>query len=259
MSRQRGFTLIELLVVIAIIAILMAILLPALNRAREQGKRAVCLNNLKTLVLGWMMYCDDHAGNLPKAVATEDENYGSWILKPPGHYPVDALPEVQIDAVKRGVLFKYVQNVGVYRCPVAKSNEKRTYSCSHAMNGIDTKDDMGPCGGGPVVKNRYYIKSPVERIVYLDDYGEDWDAAWAIPWNRPFWWNPIPARHGSGNTWSFADGHAEYWKWEDPSTIKIMAKTDWWDKSDNINIRQQDNRDMIRVQKATWGSLGYEP
>jgi len=63
---QRGFTLIELLVVIAIIAILMAILMPALSRAREQGKRMVCMNNTKTLALGWTMYCEEPAGNMPK-------------------------------------------------------------------------------------------------------------------------------------------------------------------------------------------------
>jgi len=55
-----GFTLIELLVVIAIIAVLMAILMPALNRAREQGKRAACLSNLKQLTLSWIMYADDN-------------------------------------------------------------------------------------------------------------------------------------------------------------------------------------------------------
>ncbi|HEC02951.1 MAG TPA: type II secretion system protein [Phycisphaerales bacterium] len=60
MGRQDGFTLIELLVVIAIIALLMAMLMPALNRAREQGRRAVCLNHLKTLTLGWMMYADEN-------------------------------------------------------------------------------------------------------------------------------------------------------------------------------------------------------
>jgi len=53
---EEGFTLVELLVVIAIIALLMAILLPALNRAREQGKRIVCLSNLKQLTLAWMNY-----------------------------------------------------------------------------------------------------------------------------------------------------------------------------------------------------------
>ena len=58
--RKRGFTLIELLVVIAIIAILMAVLMPALSRAREQGQRAVCLNNVKQPQFAWMMYADDN-------------------------------------------------------------------------------------------------------------------------------------------------------------------------------------------------------
>jgi len=60
MGKRKGFTLIELLVVIAIIAILMAILMPALNRAREQGKRAACLSNLKQLTLAWILYADDN-------------------------------------------------------------------------------------------------------------------------------------------------------------------------------------------------------
>ncbi len=60
MQKQKGFTLIELLVLIAIIALLMTILLPAMKSAREQGKREVCLNNLKQLTLGWMMYADEN-------------------------------------------------------------------------------------------------------------------------------------------------------------------------------------------------------
>lgn len=58
--RSKGFTLIELLVVIAIIAILMAILMPTLNRAREQGRRAACLSNLRELTLAWQMYADEN-------------------------------------------------------------------------------------------------------------------------------------------------------------------------------------------------------
>ncbi|MHC4595210.1 MAG: type II secretion system protein [Planctomycetota bacterium] len=64
MRGREGFTLIELLVVIAIIAVLMAILMPALNRVREQGKRAACLNNLHQLTLAWIMYADDNDDNL---------------------------------------------------------------------------------------------------------------------------------------------------------------------------------------------------
>ena len=60
MNKRSGFTLIKLLVVIAIIAILMAILMPTLNRAREQGQRIVCESNLKQLTLAWIMYADDN-------------------------------------------------------------------------------------------------------------------------------------------------------------------------------------------------------
>ena len=63
----RGFTLIELLVVIAIIAVLMAILMPALNRARLQGKRAACMGNLKQLTLAWIMYSDENDDKIPYA------------------------------------------------------------------------------------------------------------------------------------------------------------------------------------------------
>ncbi|MDT8303690.1 MAG: prepilin-type N-terminal cleavage/methylation domain-containing protein, partial [Sedimentisphaerales bacterium] len=65
----RGFTLIELLVVIAIIAVLMAILMPALSRVREQGKRAVCLSHLKQLGLVWIMYADDNDGYIVNGAA----------------------------------------------------------------------------------------------------------------------------------------------------------------------------------------------
>lgn len=247
MCKRKGFTLIELLVVIAVIAILMALLLPALNRAKEQGKRAVCLNNAKTLTLGWLLYGDDYDGDMPRAVAVAD---GGWVQKPPGNLPVDAPEEVQVQALKDGVLFKYVENVQVFRCPVAKSFEMRTYSCSHAMNGSSFD-------GGPVLKNILKIEHPARRIVFIDDFGEDWDAAWAVPWSRPAWWNPIPARHGAGTIVSFADGRSEWWAWKDPRTNALMVDWEWGENGDNLGTVQEDNPDLTRVQKAIWGEIGY--
>jgi prepilin-type N-terminal cleavage/methylation domain-containing protein/prepilin-type processing-associated H-X9-DG protein len=256
----RAFTLIELLVVIAVIAVLMAILMPALNRAREQGKRAVCLQNNRTLLLAWTLYCDEFRGHMPGAVARDlgaavpDGTSAPWVRKPPGNRPVDAPVADQILAIEQGVLFPFVNNIKVYRCPVAKGHEMRSYSASHAMNG-------GSFDGGPVVKNRNQIKNPAHRIVYLDDFGEDWDAAWAVPWSRAAWWNPIPARHGAGTTVGMADGHAEWWAWKDARTIELMAKWDWGRAGDNLNsISHEGNPDLVRVQKAVWGNdLGYRP
>jgi len=72
-EKMRGFTLIELLVVIAIIAMLSSILLPALSKAREKGRQAVCISNLKQLTLAFMMYKDDNDGWYPPA-SSQDNN-----------------------------------------------------------------------------------------------------------------------------------------------------------------------------------------
>lgn len=82
MGKIKAFTLIELLVVIAIIAILMAILMPALHIAREQGKRAVCLSHLRQLTMGWMLYAEDYDGKIPGADVSYSSTPDWWV-----HWP----------------------------------------------------------------------------------------------------------------------------------------------------------------------------
>ena len=254
MRDRQAFTLIELLVVIAIIALLMAILVPVLNRAREQGKRAVCLNNTKTLVLAWIMYAEANDGRIPRAGATDNLTVTDcWIRKPPGTLPTHAPEQEQLDALEAGVLFTYTKNAKVYRCPVAVRGEMRTYSIVHAMNG----SDLGQ--GGPVCRELFNLKNPGMRIVFIDDYGEDWDAAWAVHYNAPRWWNPIPMRHGKGTMASHADGHAEFHSWTDPRTIN-WARLSWQEaesrRADALTT-QTGNEDLQKIQKACWGKLGY--
>ncbi|MHC4203956.1 MAG: type II secretion system protein, partial [Planctomycetota bacterium] len=176
MSKRIGFTLIELLVVIAIIALLMAILIPTLNRAREQGKRAVCLNNLKGLVMAWLMYIDDNDGRLVRGYADDD----GWV-KLLGTLPNERPVEEQLEAIEDGLLFEYAKMSKLYRCPVAGRSEMRTYSTTHSMNGAEFT------GSGEVCTRLSEIKRPAERVVFLDDYGENWDACWAVWYTQPSW------------------------------------------------------------------------
>ncbi len=251
-EKSRGFTLIELLVVIAIIALLMAVLIPALNGAREQGKRAACLHNLKGLILAWIMYTDDNDGRLVRGNAEDYENDG-WV-KRIGTLPIEEPIEAQLDAIRNGHLFEYTKMTKLYRCPVAKRNEMRTYSTVHSMNGAEFT------GGGDVYKKLSEIRGPGERLVFLDDYGQDWDACWAVWYTQSSWWNPIPMRHHGGTTLAFAGGHCEWWGWRDQRTIDYGKEP--WAASESpggVAKLQPGNVDLMKVQKAAWGNLGYEP
>lgn len=82
MNKQRGFTLIELLVVVAIIALLLSLLMPALQRVRRQAKTAVCQANLGHWGLVWSMYCDDNNGYFPKRISIWHDQVESYYSDP---------------------------------------------------------------------------------------------------------------------------------------------------------------------------------
>ncbi|MHC4509852.1 MAG: type II secretion system protein, partial [Planctomycetota bacterium] len=116
--RTRAFTLIELLVVIAIIAVLMAILLPSLNLAKDQARRMHCISNVKNLTLAWMLYKDDHDGRLVGGHPARTSD--AWMLGPQGNDP-DYIEQAK-EGLRQGKLFPYAKNVNIYECP---SDERR--------------------------------------------------------------------------------------------------------------------------------------
>ncbi len=248
--RKHAFTLIELLVVIAVIAILMAILMPALSRAREQGKRISCLSNVKQLTMGWILYADD---NDDKITYANTGLTNAWVVYP----GANATREAYLDGIYSGTLFTYCPETKLYKCPTGVRGELVTYALPDSMNGYPdipgTKDLM--------VYRRSQIKRPGERIVFLDE-GRLSPNSWTLHYQEERWWDQVTARHGDGTNFSFADGHSDYWKWKDPRTLDVAkADYDWWQNTgrNGSEASQPGNEDLHRVQRGVWSKLGYEP
>jgi prepilin-type N-terminal cleavage/methylation domain-containing protein/prepilin-type processing-associated H-X9-DG protein len=259
MSRRNAFTLIELLVVIAVIAVLMAILMPALNRAREQGKRAACLNNLKQLALSWNLYTDDFDGRMVNAntgtsAPTVRNEKGCWVY---WSDPSTATEEQRVQRIRDGLLYPYCPNVKLYKCPTGVRGEVVTYSIPDALNGYyhitGTKEQIKTL--------RTQIRNLGEQIVFLDE-GRLSPSSWTVWYDQERWWDQITARHGDGTNFSFADGHSEYWKWKDPRTLDV-AKADYtvWQNTTRTGAGSfsYGNEDLHRVQRGVFGKLGYTP
>jgi len=252
----RGFTLIELLVVIAIIAVLMAILMPTLSRAREQGKRAACMNNTKSLALAWNIYADDYDAKIVNGCTSlggQNRDGVCWVYWP----GLNATQAEAIAGLRRGMLFPYCPSVKLFKCPTGIRGEVVTYAIPDAMNGhyyiTGTREQI------KTLKTQ--IKNPSEQIVFLDE-GRLSPSSWTIYYDQERWWDQITARHGDGTNFSFADLHTEYWKWKDPRTLDV-AKMDistWQNGAINTaQATQPGNEDLHRVQRGVFGKLGYTP
>ena len=270
--------MIELLVVIAIIAILMAILMPALNRVKEQGKRVVCLNNMKQLTLTWIMYADENDDKLVNGEADEGHD-GQCIMTTSGRHARELwwtgddcaggymqgeqLPrETQIKAIKAGALYPYCKDEMLYRCPTGIRGEMRTYTITDAMNGLyrdgTHNGDVGVRVGRTVlwVKKRTDIVAPgpSKRLVFLDE-GRVTPDSYACHYQTATWWDPPFVRHGDGSNVSFADGHSDYWKWEGKKTLETGKMANPLHQM--APSTPEEFEDLRRMQRAVWGRLGY--
>ena len=250
--RKKGFTLIELLVVIAIIALLLAILMPSLKKAKKAGGRIQCLANIKTLSTAYMVYVGDYDGKMPRCGTGK----GSWVNRTKEN------TKDQIRGVKNGVLWPYVEDLEVYRCPVAKADryDVKSYAISTAMNwsaGPVPISHGGEVVAGKIIRNFTQIRNTSSRMLFVCHYFNDKNASWLVPAAADFWFDAPGIQHGSGgNVFSFADGHSEFHDWKDQRTIKMSEDLrEGLGKTGNAVGEQADNEDLIWAAKAQWGKI----
>lgn len=239
--RGSGFTLIELLVVIAIIAILAAMLLPVLAKAKIKAQGTGCMSNLHQLQLAWIMYSSDFNERIVPTGGVNDTansltdpniNNGNWV-----HGRMDLPGQTSTDPslIKAGSLFPYSRDVKIYKCPADQktqpnlSNVKtlttRSMSMNWCMNPFQTS--VGGFGSGQA---RFYrkqadivIPSPVNCWVTLDESPGSINDGWFVC--DPFGgdidvWVDIPASyHNNACGMSFADGHSQIHKWVDNAVL----------------------------------------
>lgn len=268
-SSNKGFTLIELLVVITVLALLMSIMVPALQRARHVAHSTICLSNLRQLQVLWFLYADDNDGKMvsahtgPGGVHHPDEM--GWVDWDWGLYnnSVYVSEERQRELVRNGRLYPYTDTEEIYQCSLRLPDAVnqpifRTYAIVDSMNGFNQPHREA------ILTRRDEIRSPSQRIGFVGK-GYTSYSSWSVPEvDNNLWWAAVypvhsieqpnafnndyaPNHHQKGITFSLLDGSAGRRRWEDDRTLG------WEFPIPSESPYQRDNVDLQWVKRAIWG------
>jgi prepilin-type N-terminal cleavage/methylation domain-containing protein/prepilin-type processing-associated H-X9-DG protein len=250
MYKRTGFTLIELLVVIAIIAVLMAILMPALQIAKKKAAGIVCSSRQKQLILVWIMYADDNNDKLVNSDTRMSNAQTRYWVEPPQDENGN---QVQVGTMtladrKRGImkggLFPYIKSIDFYHCPSddRKRNRETSADCAFRSYSITSGLNSNTAPDHVAYKNRSDIKSAANALVFVEEAEKEQGfnhESWALWVQKPVFYDPLAVFHGDSCTLGYADGHAQSYRFR---TQVVLEKFREGQKTLTVDPTNEDYR-----------------